>query len=368
VWCVLVRGLRVSWIGLKTTDQSYFDASGLATPARKRVASDMDGFLPHGTLLAQFTHHPVTARRNLLRYAVRSPWPSSLTICADPDGTFHLLQGQGDRSCAASLPTALVETDATIHISFSWDAPARLGVFSIWAPDTGKLYQTEFRGPLPLSINDADHMTAVTPVHLRLENCAFLAISSAVEPVGPAPDICAGAALTTPYGATLIEDLKPGQMILTHGGDVAQVRWIGFQDLPAAGRFTPLTLRSPYHGLREDITVSTEARLILSGSEIEYLFGEEAVAVNVGHLADRHSVARRRSGPVVRYYQVLLDTASVMNVNGAAIESFDVQPILSDPHNVRHSVLRDTPVELLPHEAGLILPVLRDFEALTLAR
>jgi len=358
----------MSWIGLKTTDHSYFDAGGLATPARKVDVPDDHAFLPRGTLLAEFTHHPVTARRNLLRYAVRSPWPSSLTICADPDGTFHLLQGQGDRSCAASLPTDLVETDATIHVSFAWDAPARLGVFSIWVPDAGKLFQTEFRGPLPLSVKDADHLMAVRPTHLRIEDFGFLAVSSAIEPAGPAPNICAGAALTTPHGATAIEDLKPGQMIITHSGDVAQVRWVGFQDLPAVGRFTPLSLRSPYHGLCEDITVSTEARLILSGSEIEYLFGEEAVAVNVGHLADRQSVRINLNGPVVRYYQVLLDTASVMNVNGAAIESFDAQPILADPHNVRHSVLRTIPAELLPQDTGLAMPVLRDFEALTLAR
>lgn len=358
----------MSWIGLKTQDHCQFDLAGLKGSSGSHPALAPDSYLPRGTLLAQFTHHPASNRRNLLRYAVRAPWPASLTICADPDGTFHLLQGQGDRSCAASLSTSLVENDTTILVSFGWDAPARLGVFSVWAPDRGQLFQTEFRGPLPLSVADARTLCDKDSPYTLIVNGEFLAVSSKVEPVGPAATICEGAVLTTPHGSTAINKLKPGQLVLTHSGEVAQVRWVGSQELPAVGRFAPLVLRKPYHGLFEDMTVSPETRLVLRGSEIEYLFGEEAVSVNVGYLSDRLSIEAADTGQVVRYYQVLLDSPAILDVNGAAIESFDASPILADPSNIPHSVLRNTPPELLPQDSRLILPVLRDYEALTLAR
>ncbi len=357
----------MSWLGLRIKDDLVLDPDRDEATGQSQGVDEHD-FHAQGTILCQFEYHPVARRQNLLRYAVRSPWPSSLIICADPDGTFHLLQGQSDRSVSASVQTDLIDTDVTLMISVGWDAPARLGVFTVFAPDLGALYQTEFRSPLPLSKRDVSNLLRLPTVTLQTTSAAFLAVSDAKEPVGPSCSIEAGAAIRTPYGATAIEDIRPGSLVLTHGGDVAQVRWVGSQLLPAAGRHTPMMLRDPYYDLCTDLVVSTEARLMLNGSEIEYLFGEEAVSVSVGHLGLRKSIARVTTGPLLRYFHVLLDRPDVLVVNGAAVESLDASAVLNDRANLPHSVLADLPPELLPMSQRPMFPVLKEFEALSLSR
>ena len=48
--------------------------------------------------------------------------------------------------------------------------------------------------------------------------------------------------------------------------------------------FHPIRLRAGYFGLTRDIAVSPNQKLVLRGSDVEYMFGREAVLVPARHL------------------------------------------------------------------------------------
>ena len=106
----------------------------------------------------------------------------------------------------------------------------------------------------------------------------------------------------------------------------------------------------------------------LSGSEIEYLFGEEQVSATAGHLMDERSIVPESAGLFQSYLQLLLDRPAVMLVNGSEMESFNPGSLAGDRQLINASVLRGLPPELVPVVEGPMLPQLSGFEALTLTR
>jgi hypothetical protein len=181
------------------------------------------------------------------------------------------------------------------------------------------------------------------------------------------PGLDTTALIATPKGDRPLGALRAGDRVFDSDGVPRRVRWAGSVTLPAAGAQAPLRLRAPYHGLTADMQLAPDQRLLLSGSEVEYLFGQERVSTAVRHLADRHSVAPASSdAPVVTYGQVLLDTPAAILANGAAVESFDAQPLFSAPRLVTNSVLADLPRADWPKRTGGVAPVLRAYEALSL--
>ena len=119
-----------------------------------------------------------------------------------------------------------------------------------------------------------------------IENVNFVAVSDQVEPVGPMPGLSGAARIRTTKGSVAANKVRPGGLVQMHDGDIAQVRWCGSVDLPARGQFQPLRVRAPYFGATHDVYVAAEQRMLFSGSEVEYLFGEESVA-RLGATFDR---------------------------------------------------------------------------------
>lgn len=355
----------MSWIGLREMQApGLFRPDGLQEPPRK--IEQPDSYLPQGTLTLEFRYEPRPQRYNLLRYAVRTPWLSSLIVCIDPDGAISILQGQAERSQVCVLPTGLVGAEDAVSLSFSWDSPARVGVVTARIIDRDMSYQTEFRNPLPLTYRDVDRI-CTSEVNVTLDpSVVFLAFADTVEPAGPIATIGEGAVLETPAGPQAIETIRPGQLIHTADGDLAQIRWVGYQDLPARGRFAPLRIRRPYHGLDHDLVVAPEQRLRLTGSEIEYMFGQEEVCAAARHLIDHRAILAEPSRLIVRYYQIVLDEHGIIPVSGAPLESLDPGALLAEPSMLGHSLLRDLPAALLPRGRAVGMPVLRAYEALQL--
>ena len=356
----------MSWIGLRDGSEGVLNPAGLGQPNLAN-APDPDTLLTSGTLFIECSYEPGPLPVNILRLFARDPWPSGLTLCLDTDGTLRLLMRHGARHLSRDLATDLQVSESVLQISYTWDCPARRGTLTLYVPDRGTLFQTDVSAPFPLTLRDATRLMADHTLCKADPSLHFAAVSDSVDPAGPMPAIGARGSIKTPSGETPIDTLRPGEFVSTAQGDVAQVRWVGSQVLPARGRFAPCLLRAPYHGASADLLLGRDQRICLSGSDVEYLFGEERVSAAMHHMIDHRAVLAIDPAPqTVRYYHVLLDRHAVMVVNGAPVESFDVSALLADPGVLPHSVLRDLPPELRPVQSDLALPVLRGFEALTL--
>jgi hypothetical protein len=356
--------MTLNWIGTRTQEDGVFNTAGLGRAGRRDpVGLEL---LTRGSLMIEVTVRPQTHPVNLVRYGALDPWPSGLTVCLEPDGTVRLLMRQGSRHLATALKTTLGSKVQTAHITYVWDAPNRKGYLSAHIPDHGVLWQTEVLAPFPLSVRDAQRIVTDRKASSIESGVNFVAIADAPCPLGPIPGLHGNAAVDTPNGPRAIRDINAGDYVSVQGG-AAQVLWAGKTSVPTLGRFAPMTLRQPYLGLWDDLVAARDQRACLSGSEVEYLFGEERVTTAIRHLEVRNCAEPTRpKPPVITYHQILLETHEIITVNGATVESFDGSAVLDNPAYLKTSVLADMPPALRPRRIGLAAPVLQGYEALTL--
>lgn len=357
--------MELRWIGTRTPHSGTFQPSGLGT--RPDPSAAPRALLTAGSILIEAhlrpTPHPIT----LLHYSAVEPWPVGLNISISPDGTVRLSLRQGDRQIETVLQTTLGRTEHVAQVTYVWDGPARRGAIAVYLPDAGLLWQTEVLAPFPLSYQDVKRLTTAGR-HMRLDpSVAFVAVAEGLCPVGPMPGLSGKAAIETPDGLRLLSDLRAGDLVSGLDKTKATVVWAGSVTLPALGRFAPMRMRSPYLKLWDDLVVARDQRVCLSGSEVEYLFGEERVSTPVRHLEHRNSVAPVKSaGPLVTYHQLLLDSQGILVANGTAVESLDAAPVLARRDMQARSVLADAPVICPNSVSELPTPVLQGYEALTL--
>ena len=352
----------MTWLGLRDNSGSMlFDASGLIGPSAP--AHGHDDFLPTGTLVLEFLNEPSDTRRNLIRFATREPWHSSLRISIDPDGSLHLMTAQGSQTLHHTLPTNLQYFEGAATLWYTWDAPARIGTLALQTADQ-VIFQTDIPSPQPMSVRDADRIcTHPTQTEVGY-GVSFHAISDRVEPIGPWARMGRNTKIETPKGLVPISAIKPGDLVLTADDDITQVRWVGWQVLPARGQFGPLAVRSPFFGASEDVVTAPTQLIELGGSKVEYLIGQEHVFAQVGHIVDGKGILQCAPQPLVLYYDILLDTQAVLNISGVRMTSYDPSVLLDDPDTLQKSILRNIPKALLPKASVLSSPLLREFEAI----
>lgn len=149
----------------------------------------------------------------------------------------------------------------------------------------------------------------------RNENLSFDALET--DPLC----FVAGTRVATPAGATAIEALAPGDLVLTRDAGPQPVRWIGRRPVPGTGRFAPVCIRAGHFGAERDLYVSPQHRILVTDWRAELLFGETEVLVPAVALVDGRRVVR---SPCARvdYVHLLFDTHQVVLAEGVASESF----------------------------------------------
>ncbi len=353
----------MSWIGLKGKDgTARFDPLGLEKHVPHTGQPKPDDLITKGTVVIEFEKGPDRTRRNLLRYAAASPWHSSFRITLDDNGTLRVMMALGETEVSYSMPTPLAQHKGYATVWYTWDSPARRGVLALRL-SSGEHFQTDLIGPMPICYRDADRLFS-HPHYCRLDrSVVFVAMSDEVEPVGRTANLSAGALIETKNGLKHIYKLKAGDTLMTASDSTAQVRAVVRQTLPARGSFAPRIVRAPYYGAMVDTAFGACQQIELAGSKIEYLFNQESVLAEIGHLEDGREIVADRSKDIVTRYDLLLDRQDVITVSGIRVPSMNPAQFALDEATLRTSILRDVPSELIPESDAIKLPQLRDFEA-----
>ena len=135
------------------------------------------------------------------------------------------------------------------------------------------------------------------------------------------PCFVAGTQIATPDGPKAVEDLAPGDLVLTQDDGAQPLRWAGTRTVPATGDFAPILIRRGTFGSENDVMVSPLHRVLVRDSLAELLFGEAEVLVAARDLVNDHSVQRVPGGSVT-YVHLMFDTHQVVFTEGLATESF----------------------------------------------
>jgi hypothetical protein len=131
----------------------------------------------------------------------------------------------------------------------------------------------------------------------------------------------AGTELMTPLGPVAIEDLGPGDLVLTRDHGAQPVRWSASQTVSGMGRLAPIAIAPGCYGATREITVSPQHRILLTGWQAELLFAEPEVLVPAKALVDDLNV-RRAPCRKVTYCHLLFDTHQIVESHGFWSESY----------------------------------------------
>ncbi|NRB16899.1 MAG: Hint domain-containing protein [Rhodobacteraceae bacterium] len=185
--------------------------------------------------------------------------------------------------------------------------------------------------------------------------------------VSSIPCFVAGTLIRTPYGELAVEDLQPGDLVVTRDDGAQPIRWIGARLVEAEGDFAPIHIRKGTFGSHRDLRVSPQHRVLVRDSLAELLFGEAEVLVAAKDLLNDRSVTRSPGGEVT-YVHLMFDRHQVIFSEGLETESFLPGPLTT---NLLEQPVVDEICALFPEldpatgegYGGAARPTLKSYEA-----
>jgi hypothetical protein len=287
----------------------------------------------------------------------------AMHLGADATLTFsRRLDGEARQVC---VPINGAMIDGTLRVTVSWDCTRDTGLISAELPDEGALVQREMVAPLPWTYGDLQRLKDPRPTFAFGPSLRCFGLSDGFEPVGLSPSLTDGAPILTPGGYVPIETLSAGDLVMTEDGPRPICR-ITQRDVLARGRFRPIRLLAPYLGLKQDIILSPEQRIKISGTEVEYLFNEEAVLVPAQTFLHSNFATWHAAPAVIRYHQLVLEQHAVIDVAGCPMETMFIGDLREQSDIMSTTVLAEASPRQLPVHHALAYPALRNFEAITL--
>ena len=129
-----------------------------------------------------------------------------------------------------------------------------------------------------------------------------------------------GTQIATPLGLRAVEDLSPGDWVVTRDNGLQQLRWTCQNPISADPALCPVRIPANSFGPglpATDTYVSPQHRLLLQGVQAQLLFGETEVLAPAKGLFSAAPVAPRGD-----YVHLLFDQHEVIVANGLMMESF----------------------------------------------
>jgi len=182
-----------------------------------------------------------------------------------------------------------------------------------------------FAGQTATLLDNTGQVTGVTSLERQSDGSYTLATT-------PSPGssyICftKGTWILTPNGERLIEDLGPGDLVITKDLGARPIRWIGqchFADLNGFDVVNrPITIRAHAFGANvpaRDTTLSPNHAVLSDHWKTSLYFGDEEVLAPAKSLVGNDRVFIDRS-PSVTYVHILLDRHGLLKANGMWSES-----------------------------------------------
>lgn len=245
-------------------------------------------------------------------------------------------------------PVTLAVTDRNDNGSIGTSQGDTIGGFtvnSVWVGDTLTVRVgtqtvtivgvTFYRVGAPAIFMPTDG-TVLVPASFR--SSTFVNTSTQYD-LPPVPCFVAGTMIFTAQGARSVEELRPGDMLLTRDSGMRPVRWVGQITVDGTGRFAPIRFMPEVHGNTRALLVSPNHRMLVTGWKAEMYFGERELLVPAKTLVNGDTICATPCERVT-YVHILMDRHEVIFAEGAATESLH-------PGDYLMSGASDTKAEIL---------------------
>lgn len=157
--------------------------------------------------------------------------------------------------------------------------------------------------------------------------------------MGMPPCFATGTRILTPLGERLVDDLWPGDQVITADHGPQTLRWIGRRDVdftdPSNRRARddkPVLIKAGALGDGQptrDLVVSPQHRMVLSGKGVVNAFGTSEVFAIAKSLTSLPKVRTMAGKLQVSYFALLFDRHEVIFAEGAPTESFRPGPLVT---------------------------------------
>lgn len=136
-----------------------------------------------------------------------------------------------------------------------------------------------------------------------------------------------GTRIAVPGGWTSVEDLAPGDLVLTADHGAQPLQWVGSGAVAADADQAPIRIAAGVLGNIAELAVSPRHLVLLDGPLCEVLFGEAEVLAAARDLLSLPGVTQDPAGGRVGYHHLLLDRHHILSAEGAGAESLHPGPL-----------------------------------------
>lgn len=302
------------WIAL--SDAGLVDTTLL--PATDPHPDQSPGGLIKAGLFVMELALPLQGAMVLLNHHSDQGWPRTFAVFHDLAAGLVILHRQGKSVARHLLPGPLPQGRGTGRLSFRFDAPARSWelAFEVLGSDPPALIATTGRNPFPLHLSDLQQLcTAPRPDGPVL----WFGLSRDAAPPASAPWMGQRTPVETSLGPVSAGNLTPGSIIVTADHGPLPLLAKHKFTLPARGSFAPVLLRAPFFGQRQDLLVSADQLVAVSGPEAEYLFAEESVLMRAGDMVDGRTALTDQRRAVIDAIALDLGRPALIEADGCLI-------------------------------------------------
>ncbi len=117
-----------------------------------------------------------------------------------------------------------------------------------------------------------------------------------------------------------VENIRPGDRVLTRDDGPQEVRWIGTLTMRAKGEFAPIVITEGTLNNAADLKVSPDHRLFIYQRHDHIGAGRSELLVRARHLVNGETVYVQDGG-FVDYFQILFDTHQIIFAEGISAET-----------------------------------------------
>lgn len=195
------------------------------------------------------------------------------------------------------------------------------------------------RRPLPLALGAGGTAPAPRRMPMRQFEIAALMPGGAITrrsvsaPAVPAIEEAAtafarGTLMPTPQGPIAVEDLQPGDRVITDGGNAEPVIWIGstlFAPPRSRVRAGMMRVMNEFAGDAlpgPDLLVGPAARMVVRHPRLGKLLGRDSVLVPLSDYADGDRYIPVTPHGPVQLYHVLLARHGLLRLGGVTLETY----------------------------------------------
>tara|TARA_R110002051_G_scaffold57104_11_gene105905 strand:+ start:554 stop:1561 length:1008 start_codon:yes stop_codon:yes gene_type:complete len=142
-------------------------------------------------------------------------------------------------------------------------------------------------------------------------------------PYGEFACFTAGTMIKTAKGERRVEDLIPGDRVMTRDHGLQSIRWAGKRTVAGIGEMTPISFDAGTLGCTAPLTVSPNHRMLISGAMAELVCGDDELLLSAKMLVNGRNVRRVPCG-FVTYVHIMFDYHEIIWANDCPTESFYV--------------------------------------------